>query len=440
MADAETRVRADVESLGWVARYRVLEDGEPTATQCALWDRDGAEIPYGLGSGKGPSAPARVGAQYEALEHALSGPLALEHLPLRLRSAGELLQSPLEADRAVREIAKQPDASVACLPYTALDGGSDLDIPLYVWATWYVSAEQTMSQRRAQLGDDTDPLPVRPYCGSTGCAIGATYDEAVLHAVNEWAERDALSLFLLRTVYDGGPMCGRLDAERLPEALSDPLERARTTLGRPVVLLDLTTDLGIPVVMAYSPGAPGDPAGSYGMGASLSPATAVERAVAEIVQGELLTAVVRDRDSVPRVRSNGARPSSQAHPTFDQLVAEHDIASAVRQRLRAHPRLLACAQLDVGERLAEAPPTDLADESLPVGAGVREQWRTAVKRINAAGHRVLATTLRTLPHGTTLVQVQCPGLERFHMITKGHLALPGARGVRRRFREGRTAS
>ncbi|OOC55757.1 MULTISPECIES: YcaO-like family protein [Nocardiopsis] len=426
LEEAERRVRAEVRALGWSSLYKVLDDREPTAVQCGLWDADGAEVPYGLGAGKGPGAPARVGAQFEALEHAFTGPTVLESLPLRLVDAADLARGPFAADRAVRDVAAQDGARVACVRHAALDGGPPVDVPVFLWAPWYPLPAGEAAEVRRAVGDTADYGTAMSYSVNSGCAIGATRDEALLHALNEWVERDAFSLFLLGCVYDGGPMPARVPREALPDLPRAHLDRARDLVGGPVVLLDLTTDLGVPVVMAYAPERSGrSPDHRYGLGASLSGELAVERAVTEFVQGELLARVVAEQSA-----------STERTGPFAQLVADHDVATGVGSRFAGHPRLLACAMLDFADRLGEAAPAALPPETVPPGTGVALQRAAVVERLSGAGHRVAAHPLRTLEHGTTVVQVQCPGLERFHLVTKGLLALPGERGRRLRKRSG----
>ncbi|MDA2804674.1 YcaO-like family protein [Nocardiopsis suaedae] len=431
--EARRRIRADIAAQGWRARHRVLTGGDPdlpTAAQCELWAPDGTEVPYGLGSGKGAHAPALVGAEYEAVEHALTGPGILDALGPGTAPAADLAHGPFARDRAVGDLAAQDGARVAVLPYQGLDGGPGADVPLYLWAPWYPVPTAGMARYRAELGDTADYAHAMGYSVNSGCAIGATFDEAALHALNEWVERDAFSLFLLRSVYDGGPMPGTVDPGALPDLARARLRHAEEVVGARVAVLDLTTDLGVPVALAYAPGLAGGAARYYGMGASLSGATAVDRALTEFVQGELLARVVDDQVAEgPRADDDG-RPAE--HPTFDRLVADHDIAAGVRRRLRGHPRLLACAHLDFADRLAEAPTVGAPPDAVPEGTGVAAQRAAVVERLADAGHRVLARELAVLEHGTTVVQIQCPGLERFHLVTKGHLALPGARGRRLR--------
>ncbi|MFE3459290.1 YcaO-like family protein [Nocardiopsis aegyptia] len=433
LAEADRRIRADIAAQGWVSRHRSLDDTDPTAVQCALWDAGGAEIPYGLGAGKGPGAPAQVGARFEAVEHAFTGPTALESLPVRLVDAPALAEGPFAADRAVRDIARQEGARVACVRYEALDGGPGFDVPVYLWAPWYPPPTPEATAVRRGLGDTADYRSALAYSVNSGCAIGATGDEALLHALNEWVERDAFALFLLRSVYDRGPMPPRVSRTDLPPTLRSHLDRAEDLVGGPVTLLDLTTDLGVPTVMAYghrpfgveASGGAGSGAAAvkhrYGLGASLWGGLAAERAITEFVQDELLSRMVSEQVA-----------SDDRSEPYAGLIADHDIEAHVRARLRDHPRLLACAMLDFADRLPEAPQGPPPRETVPLGTPVPDQHAAVVERITAAGHRVAAHRLQELAHGTTVVQVQCPGLERFHLVTQGHVALPGARGRRSR--------
>lgn len=99
---------------------------------------------------------------------------------------------------------------------------------------------------------------------SNGLGAGACLEEAVLHALLEVVERDAVALWWYsRALRPGLPV----DA---------PLFRR---LGRSVWALDLTTDLGVPVAVAVSRSAEG--ALSFGMGAGLATGDALRRALLE---------------------------------------------------------------------------------------------------------------------------------------------------------------
>jgi oxazoline/thiazoline synthase len=123
------------------------------------------------------------------------------------------------------------------------------------------------------------PLPAGAVTDSNGCAAGSTHDEAVLQAMFELIERDAVALWWYNRVgrpavrLDGWPWRAELD-------------RAFGALGMRWWLLDLTTDLGVTVFAAVATPAGGAFAGRalLGFGAHLDPLVAAGRAAAELGQ------------------------------------------------------------------------------------------------------------------------------------------------------------
>src|SRR5262249_39379836 len=114
---------------------------------------------------------------------------------------------------------------------------------------------------------------------SNGAASGSTVEEAILQGFLELAERDACALWWYNRV--------RLPAFDLA-ALDDPW--VRRTLGhyrqrgRGACVLDLTTDLGIPVAIALSWRESDGKSIVLGLGAHLDAKIAVSRALAEMNQ------------------------------------------------------------------------------------------------------------------------------------------------------------
>ena len=129
--------------------------------------------------------------------------------------------------------------------------------------------------------------PVTHDANSTGCAVGRDRETALATAVWECIERDAVALW-----WHGNRPAGRLALE-LIDAHQPRLywwlhQRARVTL-----LLDLTTDIGLPVVAAVSSGPDG---GHVAMGTAARPvlADAALAAVTEMVQTEVSMAMARE--------------------------------------------------------------------------------------------------------------------------------------------------
>lgn len=125
---------------------------------------------------------------------------------------------------------------------------------------------------------------------SNGCAAGRTLGDAIQRALLELVERDAVALWWYH----------RLRRPAIPVARTrDPLVRRLLAWldarGRDAWALDLTSDLGIPVVVAVSVLRGGTrPRPLLGFGARLDRATAVRRAFVELAQAE---AIVRATDA-----------------------------------------------------------------------------------------------------------------------------------------------
>jgi len=114
-----------------------------------------------------------------------------------------------------------------------------------------------------------------PYChaDSNGCASGGTIEEATLRGLLELVERDAIALWWYNRVRRPA-----VDVDGVG-AVRNELQRHRRALH----LLDLTTDLEIPVIAAVS-WAAHRRAILMGFGADLDPVIAARRAVSELYQ------------------------------------------------------------------------------------------------------------------------------------------------------------
>lgn len=127
---------------------------------------------------------------------------------------------------------------------------------------------------------------------SNGVAAGNTMDEALLQGLLELVERDAVALWWYPRAHRPGIDLTSTADPRVHAARS-PLLRG----GRVVWALDLTTDLGIPAVVAFS----SDPDGSRiisGFGAHLDPVVAVVRALTEVAQGQSVLAEMSPADEL----------------------------------------------------------------------------------------------------------------------------------------------
>ncbi|MFE4419285.1 TOMM precursor leader peptide-binding protein [Streptomyces sp. NPDC056817] len=127
--------------------------------------------------------------------------------------------------------------------------------------------------------------PHEPVADSNGNAAGASLEDAVLQGLFELVERDAVALWWYNRTRQPGIRLGAFD-----EPYIERLRQGHRSIGREVWALDLTSDLGIPVVAALS--ARTDKPEQdivFGFGAHFDPRIALRRALTEL--GQLLPAV-----------------------------------------------------------------------------------------------------------------------------------------------------
>lgn len=117
---------------------------------------------------------------------------------------------------------------------------------------------------------------------STGIAAGPTYEAATISALLEVVERDAVALWW----YAGAPACRLNPSLELFEFAQSLLCEFRPNSPRASWLLDLTSDLQIPVFAAISAEADGS-AVVAGFSAHTHPESAIKGAVLELCQMEL---------------------------------------------------------------------------------------------------------------------------------------------------------
>lgn len=153
---------------------------------------------------------------------------------------------------------------------------------------------------------------------STGCAVGRNREEALTAAVWECVERDALALW-----WHGNRPATRLALEVIdthqPRLFWWLHQRVRRT-----VLLDLTTDIGLPVVAAVSCDAEG---GGVALGAAARPvvAQAALAAVTEMVQTEVSLELARaagDPETLEWIATGSTRRQPQFLARGDSVTAD----------------------------------------------------------------------------------------------------------------------
>jgi ribosomal protein S12 methylthiotransferase accessory factor len=161
----------------------------------------------------------------------------------------------------------EADRPIAWVPSSRLVDGARMWFPLDLCYRRHVTAQ-----------DFKPPLKL-----SSGCAAGVTREDATLRALLELIERDAVALWW-RGGRRGRPVAP--ESEAACEAAELLAQARQGHAHRTSWLLDITTDIEIPVVAAIST----DPDGygfAFGFGARLSLADAARAAIFELCQVEL---------------------------------------------------------------------------------------------------------------------------------------------------------
>ncbi|MFC4031673.1 YcaO-like family protein [Streptomyces polygonati] len=390
-------------SSAWARGHNAVAEAQLTprltdlgdAWRCHLHRGDGTGARGAGGSGRGTFQVALVGALYEALEHHHSHAAGLSSAELVLRRPHELAAGELADDPAVALLRHGPDTPMACRRHTAVSGPGALDVPLFLTCPSYLDIQAAELRERA--GDGFEYTSVSRYSTNSGCAIGATHTEALVHALAEVVERDAFSLLLATTFLTATPPPLRqVDPATLPADLARLHSHAEQRLARPVHLIDMTTDLGVPAYCAHVTSAGGRPA--QGQGASLSSEYAAHSALSELLQLCALRA------------------------------ADHRIPPDYRT-LRHRPRLLAAGQADFDPHLRTATTIPFTGTDAPLTPQEHAERLTA--RLGARGYTPYARTLRRASNGVSTVSVFVPGLERFFAVTQGAAVIPGPRALSR---------
>ncbi|MBT2208764.1 YcaO-like family protein [Actinomadura sp. NEAU-AAG7] len=386
------RARALIEAALDEAALRPRLTDLRGAWRCHLSHPDGTPVRDGVGAGKGDPQSAQVGALYEALEHHRGAALPARGEPVELLTAAQLAGTDLARDPALEPLAASggPGAA-ACRRYTALDhSGRTLPVPVFLTNPAYLECP---ADRRHELGDVLDYAPLSRFSTNSGTAIGATRDEALVHALAEAVERDAFSLLLAGTFLLARPSPLRLvRPASLPDHLQELYLSAGWHAGGSVALIDMTSDLGVPAFCAHTSR---DGRAAQGQGASLSAEHAVRRALNELIQ---VVAIRR----------------GERNPPADLRAVE------------SHPRLLEAARADFDPHLAGARPRDFLPTGAP--AAPREHLQRLTATLTGYGYRPYGRVLRTEPNGVSTVSVFVPGLERFFAVTAGACVVPGPRG------------
>ncbi|WP_223619633.1 YcaO-like family protein [Lysobacter sp. ESA13C] len=394
--DADRIIRDCIARRGWTVE---TEDfgGQLMTVKCSLRDAGGELISRGFG--KGDAATSMAGALHEAVEHYYCKASRVS-TPVEYVAAEHFIDDPRYAALPfLSAFADNRGRYLACRRYRSFFAGrQDIQVPLFLSFPDYPVGAQLDAQSGRR--DDFDYRSVIRYSSNSGTAIGASLEEAALHGIGEIVERDAWSLFLLAH-YLGGP--GRygalIDPASLPDEVEKVLRLTERRIGRGVLLIDVTSDLGYPTFIAtVAERRPDEIVYPHGCGASSYGQYAAMRALTELVQ----CVDIKQR--------------SDHLAELDRLALE---------MLAAYPRLQACAYFEVDrDRLERVdwphPDRPRLAPDLLLPEVVADLEARGIELYYAVNHS----------EGEDFCVASCVSfeLERFFLATSGILMAPGRRG------------
>jgi ribosomal protein S12 methylthiotransferase accessory factor len=350
--------------------------------------RDGTQLAVGCGKGPGPQGLAS--AHFEALErYLMSAPdnRRLTHGAASLIPAHQVAgQAELHADLVVRRWATEfPGSVAACVQYQGTRSN-----------TWYpVFLTDPRYFRRPLSGDAVMTYrSLLRYTSSLGTAAGVDRTEAVFHGLCELIEHDGLSHALLRWFISGAVEVDLVEPADLPDPLRALHQAAQDSIGQRVHLIDVTTDLAVPVYLAVGE-TDDDRVALTGSGAAPLAAYAAERALSELIQGSAM--------------------------------AGGDESSVVR-RLARWPTLQTCARLPI-RRLLDGRVSRVALRSAPDNdRDPQHGLETVTHLLRERGVEYYVYDLAPPESLISVASTIAPGLERFSLVRLGVPVIPTGRG------------
>lgn len=251
-----------------------------------------------IGCGKGIGIQSEVSALFEAFEHYISYiSFHNEDRATKLTvSENPHIASMIEQQLLPEHFTDSIGGMDTTLPWIKLRSLYDdqfIHYPLFLVEPNYVESNKFSY-------DNSSFLKLSYLSTGSGCASGSSFNEAIVHALNEAIERDATSLFL----YNGFIRKNNIkivDKTTIPAYLRDYIEFIEKENDDELFIINITSPIGVPCFCAtfskYN--APIIP---KGFGASLSKNYALERAVLESLQPVHLR-----NDNLNRVENNSVQ-------------------------------------------------------------------------------------------------------------------------------------
>ena len=214
---------------------------------------------------------------------------------------------------------------------------------------------------------------------SNGCAAGNTLEEAIQQGFFELVERDACALWWYNRVTRPG-----VDLDSFDDPFFASMKNSFNQAGRELVVLDITSDLDVPTVMAISWRRIDGGGIHLGLGCHLEARLAISRALAELNQGVIDEFGDKDPASLEGFDIHHARWLREA-------------------TIQNQPYL----------RPADGPRRVAADFTNEATRDVRDDLLISIEKLRAKGLEMIALDHTRPDIGFPVARVVVPGLRHF---------------------------
>lgn len=372
-------------------------EGEIVTYSCVLRNQDG--IPVSLGIGKGIGGQSLASALFESIEHLFTNVEFISD-PIHFAKVASLSEE-LRRDKACQlMIDNHLDALIPMRVYREIKGENKIYYPLFMGHPDYIL--------RKLDNDEFEYSRLARYSTNNGTAIGVSFTEASIHAVSEIIERDAFSLFLIKSFVRKKPAPVLIiRQETLPPRLMELVKSVELMIGYNLVLIDMTTDFEIPSICVVVLDKH-RPKFIHGCGASLSKEYACERAVLEALQ------------------------SWHIYTNKDTSLTDED--ERIIRCLEELPAYQKCARLDLAAIIMESELVSFRSfNDIPIynlaNFSIENYWLQIQELIYKRGYNMYYSINHQSESGLIVLHYVIPGTESFHLVCEGNPVLPNSRGL-----------
>jgi ribosomal protein S12 methylthiotransferase accessory factor len=398
--DALCAAKEELRNLGLVGTVQIYGQ-YPYTSSCTLYDENGLYVTEGLGKGIGIQSYAS--AIFEALEHYFSerntyDTVTSENIKF-VRIDKMMGFDLLTCERPIQLLLKHYPASILpCRKFMGLTNEKSIYYPFFLTSPSYANDIS---------GDCFNYAYVNKYATNNGTAIGVGFEEAVAHALSERIERDAQSLFLLKThVAKHGAPISLIAPESLPKNLNDLYSLVKAQVGDEIFIVDTTSEFGVATFLASTINLQMT-IQPQGWGCSLSRDYALERALLEMLQ-------------MFHISKNFPKEVELDHAMFMNTFAKH-------------PKYQACVKNDLRTAIKNNGYIFQSFENIPdtvINGDLKAYLKLLKEKVEQRGFSIFYSVYSSGTNGITCLNVLVPGLEHFHLVTSGSPVLPSNRGMK----------